>query len=91
MIRSHVHDSLDGWARRRTTGPTGGWAAGERAGAVTPALTSRAAVTPRPVSCGPRRSGAGHGSRIGLRALILSHATFRCVGADDLVLYEHPV
>lgn len=69
------------------TGPTGGWGKeGKRVGAVTPALTSRAAVTPRPVFLRPPSvTGAGHGSRIGLRALILSHATFRCVGADDLV------
>lgn len=41
---------------------------------------------PRPVFLRPPSvTGAGHGSRIGLRALILSHATFRCVGADDLV------
>ena len=70
--RSSYSDSLDGWARHRTTGPTGGWGKErKRVGAVTPSLTSRAAVTPRPVFLRPPSvTGAGHGSRIGLRALI---------------------
>ena len=91
MIEAHIQIPLtDG----RGAGRPGRQAGGARRGsglAGNAGLTSRAAVTPRPVFLRPPSvTGAGHGNRIGLRALILPHATFRCVGRRPC-LYEHPV